>query len=692
MVSIEKIYWTYNQDSNIWRTEFLLVPISPLFFGLLDVVRSWVAGFPVRELYSKAVAPVGVAIIILIIIFWIAQALVSWFASKNILLAWPILFSTLLFVGTNVVRPWLLNIVLICVFAIIASGLSVVFVKRFDNPYAVGLWLNLVYPLLPILGKRVPAYLFGTTLLIPIAIVLLPSRLRYWIGAILSMILVVAIGVNFYSLHRTPVILEREVSTNLARSNSPTNIANVILIVLDTARKDVIDLDSELSSTPNLRALARDGIAIRQFVANSSWTPPSHASMFTGLYPPQHGVFHTFGSLSSGVETTVLGEDRTTLAEILSEYSIYSAGFVANTYLRSRFGFHQGFNHYVFVGNDKTPLILDLFEKSYISLQKFFPKVFNRRGIERYNHNNVALSHHVFECVAEWLKQSGSLSPFFLFINVMDQHYIRYFPDMIKGGFVVGPKYYWESKEHLLLEPDRFKIRHTDLLMWHRNTMKYLDHSIGSFIRSLVDLDLYDQTTIIVTADHGNLFGEWGHYDHQTSIHDRNIAIPFIIKYAKTHAQRKPVVDRVYQQVDIFAEILDLFSIEPPSATGGTVFVHKNRHKPLSFLYRLPQIPEKLVMLDRDLCSTIVTIGHNHYQLIGSDVGHHEMYLLDEELYAVGKNLYERMKALPEVVSFIDGILELLDRSHQSQNIPKIDDETRYLLRSLGYIQQGYEQ
>jgi hypothetical protein len=138
----------------------------------------------------------------------------------------------------------------------------------------------------------------------------------------------------------------------LAETAAATNASrpNFLLIVLDTVRADHLDLFGYQRPTmPNLKrfALEEAQLVTRTFTPGS-WTLPSHASMFTGMYPSAHGAHYPF---VADADPDFLGyplpENLTTLAEFVGTAGYQTAGIVANFGMLSRFGLSRGFQHYV---------------------------------------------------------------------------------------------------------------------------------------------------------------------------------------------------------------------------------------------------------------------------------------------------------------------------------------------------------
>ena len=164
---------------------------------------------------------------------------------------------------------------------------------------------------------------------------------------------------------------------------------SVIVVTLDTTRPDRLgcygDPDISDIDTPTIDRLAREGILFSNAVATAPATLPSHASIFTGLYPPNHGA------RSNGLEP--LAEDQQTLAEAFSSHGYDTAAFVSAFVLAERYGLAQGFTHY----DDQ------LGEASTVG-------GYTERSANETTDRAIA-----------WIKQARS-RPFFLWVHYFDPH------------------------------------------------------------------------------------------------------------------------------------------------------------------------------------------------------------------------------------------------------------------------------
>ncbi|UCE41027.1 MAG: sulfatase, partial [Candidatus Aminicenantes bacterium] len=131
--------------------------------------------------------------------------------------------------------------------------------------------------------------------------------------------------------------------------------ANVIIIVIDALRYDHLNCYGYEKNTtsPNIDKLALDGILFLNAFSQAPWTKPSIASLFTSLYPSQHGVLDEPVMISGDEKRKrivtrgdVLDESLTTLAEVMQKNGYITAAFINNVHLSAEMGFAQGFENY----------------------------------------------------------------------------------------------------------------------------------------------------------------------------------------------------------------------------------------------------------------------------------------------------------------------------------------------------------
>jgi arylsulfatase A-like enzyme/Flp pilus assembly protein TadD len=254
------------------------------------------------------------------------------------------------------------------------------------------------------------------------------------------------------------------------------NIRNVILISIDTCRADHLGCYGyQQKTTPNIDAIAAEGILFESVVAPTPLTLPSHASMLTGTIPVYHGV-HDNGDYR-------LGQSNVSLAEILKEAGFVTGAAVSAFVLDSKSGIGQGFDSF----DDRFDGILEGYTAE------------ERRGDE------------TTRSALDWLEENKN-KPFFYFLHYYDPHMNYQPPEPFASRFTGNP---------------------------YAGEIAFTDHCIGRVMAKLKELDLYDSTLVIITSDHGEMLGEHGEFSHGYFIYQSATKVPLIFKApGRTNAVR----------------------------------------------------------------------------------------------------------------------------------------------------------
>src|SRR5687767_5072914 len=191
------------------------------------------------------------------------------------------------------------------------------------------------------------------------------------------------------------------------RSSSPGALrqANVLLVTLDTTRADRIGAYGYAKAqTPNLDTLAREGVLFEHCITPTAYTLPSHSTIMTGLYPPQHGV-----RLNGDA---ALSDSNQTLAERLSAKGYRTGAFAGAFVLDGRWGLAQGFTLY----DDEFQLGKD-----------------QRLDLAR----TQRPANQVVDAALKWLQQE-SAQPFFAWVHLYDAHVPYAPPEPFRSRFAAG--------------------------------------------------------------------------------------------------------------------------------------------------------------------------------------------------------------------------------------------------------------
>ena len=296
---------------------------------------------------------------------------------------------------------------------------------------------------------------------------------------------------------------------------------NVLFLVMDTVRADHLSLHGyKRETTPNLKRVASRGVRFDQAQATAPWTLPSHASMFTGLWPHQTGVS----------EHRPLDEGCRTVAEFLSRRGYLTAGFVANTYFcNSWYGLAQGFSHYEdFYDEDLVVSVHETLRSS--SLGRGMVRLARRR-LESGRGRKTAAD--INEDFLDWLSDQEGGRPFFAFLNYFDAHspYIlpvghdRHFGRVAGTPAELALLQDWENR------PKR-DVPEGDVTLAsdaYDDCIGYLDSQIGKLMVELKRRGLLDNTLVVITSDHGEELGEHGLIGHGRSLYSQELHVPLVI-------------------------------------------------------------------------------------------------------------------------------------------------------------------
>ena len=308
----------------------------------------------------------------------------------------------------------------------------------------------------------------------------------------------------------------------------PAPRPNIVLITLESVRPDHLGCYGyDRPTSPALDSLAADGMVYQNVQAVSSWTLAAHTSMFTGLYPDAHRVI---GSLSR------LDDRCTTLAEILTGEGYQCAGVVSGPYLKRAHGLHQGFAYYdesASANSRKLAHAKVTCPEMESGLRRFITRIRNRK------------------------------QPFFLFAYFWDPHYDYIPPEPFNRTFVTEDCEpidiaHYEVTPTVSAQSTPGELAY--VVSQYDGEIRWTDQHLARFFQLLKASGLWENTAIIVTADHGEDFFEHGQKGHKNDLYVESLHVPLIIKMP--HESRRGHDARLASQVDIFPTILELAKAE----------------------------------------------------------------------------------------------------------------------------------
>jgi choline-sulfatase len=300
----------------------------------------------------------------------------------------------------------------------------------------------------------------------------------------------------------------------------------ILVILVDALRYDHVGLDgSKLPLTPAIDATGPESVVFRRAYAQASWTRPSVPSLFTGLYPSEHGL-GDFIVQGPKVEGQALSPKVETLAEGLKAAGYRTALVGYQAQLSPRFGVDQGFDFY---------------------------------------NNNTQGAPRIDKRFLGWLDEKPG-QPFFAYLHYLDIHWPYCPPASTYGKF--GPTEgaidfcgNWRKLREDI-HSGAVVLNDTDkkaLAGRYAEEILALDGEIGQLFQALKDRGAWNDTLIVLTADHGEELMERGGIEHGQSMHEELLHVPFIWKLpASWGSARGRSVDDLIETRSLLPTLFDL--------------------------------------------------------------------------------------------------------------------------------------
>ncbi|MEO8201634.1 MAG: sulfatase [Gemmatimonadota bacterium] len=377
------------------------------------------------------------------------------------------------------------------------------------------------------------------------------------------------------------------------RSSPAPDAPNVLLIILDTVRgldfKGGSLVDAYL---PRLARRAEQGVRFDLAFSASSWTLPSHASLFTGRWPAEHRA-----NWSSPLDNRF-----PTLAEVLANHGYATAGFVANTSYASReTGLGRGFQHYrdyEFGPGEffRSSAILQMIGQD-LGLRRIigWHQILGRKNADRINRQAL-----------DWLGHNQH-RPFFVFLNYLDAHAPYLPPAPFDSALRALPGASGRDQERRFRSTWQRKLPPGPIMLENRvayaASLAYLDDRVNRLLDSLDTRGLLANTLVILGADHGEEFGEHDAMGHGHNVFRTTVQVPLMIwRPGETPGRvTMPVTLR-----DIPATVMSVTGLGSSSPFPGRSLLDPMPDSVRSELVWVPGLPPDYGVGDGDQVSWIV--------------------------------------------------------------------------------------
>lgn len=329
-----------------------------------------------------------------------------------------------------------------------------------------------------------------------------------------------------------------------AVSGSAAEKRNIIFLDICSARADHFGAYGYgRDTTPNIDSFGKRAAVFENALSEGSWCLPSYASLMTGHVPEVHGLY-------TNLPARQLPPFESTLAQELRGAGYKTALFSGGVYLLPEWGLTRGFDHYANIFSTASP--------------ERIPAPFE---------DNL-------QSVLGWVKENRG-SPFFLFATIDDLHVPYHSPDPEKydpgyGGVVhdtgvlsvpFARAYNGEEAgvpARMREKAVEFKSgeRHLKHLAAHYDAaLNAVDGRIGDFLKKMKELGLFENTILIISADHGEMLGEKGLINHTQGLYEPVLRVPLIVRAPDITASFGARIKPLVQRIDLMPTILDMAGV-----------------------------------------------------------------------------------------------------------------------------------
>ena len=457
---------------------------------------------------------------------------------------------------------------------------------------------------------------------------------------------------------------------------------NIILISVDTLRKDHISLYGYTrGTTPNLDEYFNQGFRFNRCISALPETAPNYASIFTGVYPFEHGVF------ANGIQLDLQKNSITTIAAELKK-----AGYHTSSHLTAGlpgifsgldYGIDELYQHGLKVkaegGYDLRSLVCNLYNcyQTFLLDRRISPQDLNPET----------------KTAVDWL-DSGPVEPFYT-------HIYWHWPHEPYGDRLVDlPDEFF--RQHSYCEPfadtSQAKMKEiTDIRLSYDSDIYFTDIQLGEVVDAIKRNGYWDDSIIIFTADHGEDLGERlnenkPYFGHSKWLYEGSSCVPLIILLPGERDEAQ-IVDVPVSSVDIAPTILSLAGLAcPKSMQGIPLFTYDSQvHQDLASVS--PWVLSFNLALDwspyHDDYSAIYT---DEWTFIRTEItGEEELYHTAVDYHCTENRLEANPIIADSLNSLLLGWMETRGYSHESSRdmVPPKESLSKAALdnlRALGYV------
>lgn len=319
-------------------------------------------------------------------------------------------------------------------------------------------------------------------------------------------------------------------------SDSVSGPKNVVFLVLDSLRTDRVGAYNDgVDFTEHIDELADSSIVFENAVTQAPWTLPSHASMFTGQYPWEHGTTQA-RSYATGDEETFIGA--------LGEAGYTTAAITPNVWITPHKGMTEDFDTVEnFLGSADNSLsrrISKFSTKLYDSLGTLPKRILGRqldRAFRLFGVDDSCKSEETVAAVEAYLGDRTPNEEFFLYVNLMEPHEPYHPPQQYVDKHGVTDESVIPHRQKDMFTKD--DIDYAELRRMYDASVDYTDDLVGRITDALAANGLEDDTVVVLLSDHGQALGEDGVFGHQFTVAEPVINTVLLVDHPDMEARRE---------------------------------------------------------------------------------------------------------------------------------------------------------
>lgn len=505
---------------------------------------------------------------------------------------------------------------------------------------------------------------------------------------------------------------------------------NFLLITLDTQRADYIgSYNPSFDTTPNIDALAENGILFENCISLIPITLPAHAIIFYSLHPHQMHLYNN-GQIHEQ------DEKIPSIAQFFKDQGFTTAAFISLGVLKEKFGLNAGFDVYQGhfppgeyyltaeeVNKEALPWLEQIKEENFFLWVHYsdphspyyppdipFPlelslngKVLNQFHLDkRINKIRILLKKGrnqikyklLLDHINDIKKNNFAFFDILDFETVSDNKKIPF--DLSKGLSLDEEEKFQFLENEGIIEinspEDSLKITHSfrGKIFWsqencsnyYQKEVEYMDRQIGYLITKLKELELFEKTKILIVGDHGEGLGEYINFSgnpdfgHVNFLYNKYTNVPLIIHDPKNNRKGKRI-KTIASLLDVAPTILGMMGYDPLSHHQGRNLLDLKEDKDYTLLLQThkPQAERNMFAIVSFPWRLIFIPKQKSFELFNMQDDPEQK-----------NNIYDANKDLNEIKNLRNELMKEAREILKNKKFTDVNKKTKEMLRALGYI------